>query len=201
MLRHKNLTFFSKSPLLRPKIYYHQSSFFATTLNYYQTLGIAQTATQAEIKAAYYRLAKIHHPDVSKGNEEKFKEISTAYETLNDNYKRQIYNDSLRYNHDSSQNFQWKNSHQQASSKYQARSNPFYGAPNEEEYWSNATRQQYYQSKYRQNYSNREYTKYSNETSYSYSNWSNTWDFDEVPKSEEYKQYERDQEVKRQIIF
>lgn len=59
-------------------------------MNFYEILGVPQGATQADIKKAYRNLVKQHHPDTG-GSEERFKEISTAYETLSDSQKRQEY--------------------------------------------------------------------------------------------------------------
>lgn len=62
--------------------------------DFYQLLGVSKTATADEIKKAYRKLAMQHHPDKNEGNkkaEEKFKEISEAYETLSDDKKRQNY--------------------------------------------------------------------------------------------------------------
>ena len=63
--------------------------------NYYDLLGIKRDASQQEIKQAYRRLARKHHPDVNpndKSAEAKFKEINEAYEVLSDKEKRQKYN-------------------------------------------------------------------------------------------------------------
>lgn len=62
--------------------------------DFYQTLGIARTANEDEIKKAYRRLAKKYHPDVNKGDkqaEERFKEISEAYNVISDPEQRKKY--------------------------------------------------------------------------------------------------------------
>lgn len=62
--------------------------------DYYKMLGVDKGATEAEIKKAFRKLARIHHPDVSKdksGSEAKFKEINEAYEVLGDSEKRKRY--------------------------------------------------------------------------------------------------------------
>ncbi|HTS69080.1 MAG TPA: molecular chaperone DnaJ [Terriglobia bacterium] len=62
--------------------------------DYYATLGVSRDAKPEEIRKAYRHLARKHHPDVNPGNknaEEKFKQISAAYEILGDEKKRKIY--------------------------------------------------------------------------------------------------------------
>ncbi|TKY44814.1 Chaperone protein DnaJ [Spatholobus suberectus] len=61
--------------------------------DYYSTLNVSPNATLQEIKASYRKLARKYHPDMNKspGAEEKFKEISAAYEVLSDDEKRSLY--------------------------------------------------------------------------------------------------------------
>lgn len=62
--------------------------------DYYETLGVSKTASEDEIKSAFRKLARKHHPDVAKdkaGAEEKFKQINEAYEVLSDPEKRKKY--------------------------------------------------------------------------------------------------------------
>ena len=57
----------------------------------YQILGVDKTAQADVIKKAYRKLAKEYHPDKSSGNEERFKEVADAYETLSDPNKKARY--------------------------------------------------------------------------------------------------------------
>lgn len=59
---------------------------FGLKTNNYEVLGLEKTASKEEIKKAYRKLCKIHHPDVG-GNIEKFREINQAYEMLIAKYK------------------------------------------------------------------------------------------------------------------
>src|SRR4051794_32639367 len=62
--------------------------------DYYETLAVSKTASEDEIKSAFRKLARKHHPDVAKDKksaEEKFKQINEAYEVLSDPEKRKKY--------------------------------------------------------------------------------------------------------------
>jgi molecular chaperone DnaJ len=59
-------------------------------------LGVAENADQKEIAKAYRRLAKQYHPDAHPGSEDRFKEISAAYDVLGDETKRKEYDETRR---------------------------------------------------------------------------------------------------------
>ena len=64
--------------------------------DYYKVLGVSSSATEKEITRAYRKLAKSSHPDTNPGSEEKFKEVSVAYDVLGDKDKRKEYDEVRR---------------------------------------------------------------------------------------------------------
>ena len=69
------------------------SKFMATKRDYYEILGVSKNASVEEIKSAYRKLARKHHPDIDKtaGADARFKEIGEAYQVLSDSQKKQSY--------------------------------------------------------------------------------------------------------------
>ncbi len=66
----------------------------AQPADYYNVLGISRDADEDEVRKAYRRLARKHHPDLNPGDkaaEEHFKKVQEAYEVLSDPKKRQMY--------------------------------------------------------------------------------------------------------------
>ncbi len=64
--------------------------------DYYQVLGVSSTASDKEITQAYRKLAKQFHPDANPGSEDRFKEISSAYDVLGDHARRKEYDEVRR---------------------------------------------------------------------------------------------------------
>src|ERR671938_2112512 len=68
--------------------------------NLYEVLGVSKGASQDEIKKAYRKLARKHHPDANPNDasaEERFKEIQGAYDVLSDPEKRKQYDSPTRF--------------------------------------------------------------------------------------------------------
>ena len=67
--------------------------------DYYAVLGVSKDASEKEISRAYKKLAKQYHPDANQGNaaaEERFKEVSAAYDVLGDKEKKAEYDEVRR---------------------------------------------------------------------------------------------------------
>lgn len=132
--------------------------------NYYETLGVAKTATADEIKKAYRTLAFKYHPDRNPGNaeaEEKFKQISAAYDVLGDEAKRRQYD--MGYSTDSYSSSQTAGNQQYQRQYQYTYSNPF-GDDNFWEWFNSAQfRSRNQQTQNTNNYYNQ--YDYSNRTS------------------------------------
>src|SRR5918994_842841 len=61
--------------------------------DYYAVLGVPETASQKDITKAYRKLARETHPDTNPGSEERFKEVSAAYDVVGDAEKRKEYDE------------------------------------------------------------------------------------------------------------
>lgn len=101
--------------------------------SYYEILGIDKTASSDEIKKAYRSLAFKYHPDRNPGDtvaEEKFKEISAAYDVLGDEVKRRNYDLTGQAETNSNQGYNSYNTYRGSSTTYSG--NPF---TDEETFW------------------------------------------------------------------
>lgn len=107
--------------------------------NYYKVLGVSVEANDSEIKKAYFSKAKMYHPDVCKDKdaEEKFKEVSAAYETLKDVDSRKKYDDYIKSN-PNSQKSEYNNSSQNYSKEYSILHSMFSSSSNNDSYFFNA---------------------------------------------------------------
>ncbi|XP_055308305.1 dnaJ homolog subfamily C member 4 [Sitodiplosis mosellana] len=77
---------------------FSRTSQLAKSRNFYDDLGIQKTATQSEIKSAYYNLSMVLHPDKNKGNEvasKRFRIVSEAYEVLGNFRTRRMYDKGI----------------------------------------------------------------------------------------------------------
>lgn len=76
---------------------------FNSQKNHYNSLGLTKTATQADIKNAYYKLSKVYHPDKNQGHtldlreqhSQKFRDITEAYEVLGNVRTRKLYDKGI----------------------------------------------------------------------------------------------------------
>src|SRR5947207_8513253 len=92
--------------------------------DYYQILGINQTATATEIKSAYRKLARKHHPDVNRGSEKAAREfamLSLAYHTLIDPQERAFHDQQLKKPSNGNSILESDNPHAQRARDMQAR--------------------------------------------------------------------------------
>lgn len=90
---------------------------------HYETLGVSRDATQAQIKLAYRKLSKKHHPDVSGGNKESekiFLAVTEAYKVLKDQASREAYDarlDGAGQSSNNGRNFEKQSTRQQSTEK------------------------------------------------------------------------------------
>lgn len=98
--------------------------------DYYEVLNVAKSATDVEVKAAYRKLARKYHPDVSKdpNAEDKFKELGEAYAVLKDAEKRAAYDQmgtNSRHGHESSSPPNWDTGFEFSGNGFDNTSNPY----------------------------------------------------------------------------
>ncbi|CAL8097028.1 unnamed protein product [Orchesella dallaii] len=92
----RNMFKFKRFPLPSSPLY---SSVWYTSYtsnqNYYEVLGISKQSSSEEIKRAYYEQSKKYHPDKKEGNQDRFREITSAYEVLGNHRLRKMYDRGL----------------------------------------------------------------------------------------------------------
>lgn len=120
--------------------------------SYYDILGIPQSASSEQIKAAFRRLAKLYHPDKNPQGKEQFGKILIAYEVLTDTSRRYQYD--LKLKHGNAENFKSKKSGKQKE----------WGFSDEE-----LKRRQYYKEHYKKEYER--YAKHTHVTKKNYNEY------------------------------
>src|SRR5438874_848077 len=100
----------------------------------YDVLGVAKTASEDDIRRAYRKLARKHHPDVNAGDrkaEEQFKRVSAAYEVLSDATKRKAYDEfgeasfQSGFDPDKAREYaRWQNTRQERSTRFGEQQGP-----------------------------------------------------------------------------
>lgn len=133
--------------------------------DYYEILGIQRTATSEEIKKAYRNLAFKYHPDRNAGNkdaEERFKQITEAYDVLGDEKKRADYD---RYGFQDNSYSDYSRSYQNEYNSNAYQSNAYEAEDAFWDWFNNGTarqnyQKQYYQSSYSNYQRNKNYTKF-----------------------------------------
>jgi hypothetical protein len=114
---------------------------YSNNKNHYEILGVKRESTIEQIKKAYLTLAKQLHPDVNreKGADERFKNITLAYEELSDENKRKNYDASLggHYNYNDNYNEDEEFSRRNERAKYDRNSN-YYKNSNNSNFWGNS---------------------------------------------------------------
>ncbi|KAL4485698.1 hypothetical protein ABPG72_010960 [Tetrahymena utriculariae] len=133
----------------------HIHFFYSTAKmkDYYKMLNVPENATQDQIKKQFYKLAKLYHPDSgdSKGDDEKFKEISEAYNVIGDESKR------IKYDSDRNLQKQQQGQSRHQYDQYQSSQSNQYTY---QQYQSFKDHQRRYQQQYQQKQQYEEYEPY-----------------------------------------